>query len=125
MYIPAFGLVPNSSFLPAQYLDAQGFISVDTHLRLAQHANVWALGDVCATEGMQFLTCDRQSVYVAKCVGAEVSGKKLKVGYKPLGSRKYLELRERGGKLMCDDRYDGITDWAECWDRTFWELEVA
>lgn len=41
---------PHSSFLPAEVLDSDGFVRVDRHLRLPQHPNVFAVGDVAASD---------------------------------------------------------------------------
>lgn len=89
MYIPASGLIPNSSFVPARYLDDAGFIVVDTHLNLKDSPDIWALGDISDTEYMQFISCDRQSVYVAKSVVGALSGRgKIPTPYKSIQSRK-------------------------------------
>jgi NADH dehydrogenase FAD-containing subunit len=102
MYIPAFGLVPNSSFVPAQYLDSKGLVAVDEHLNIPGHSNVWALGDVCATEGMQLLTGTKQSEYVAKDVLGTLSGKQ-NIGYKPATRREYtIAMRTSVSGLTLD-----------------------
>jgi len=41
---------PHSSFLPADVLDPDGFVKVDRHLRLPEHPNVFAVGDVAASD---------------------------------------------------------------------------
>jgi NADH dehydrogenase FAD-containing subunit len=89
MYIPAFGLLPNSAFVPSKYLNTDGFVTLDPYLKLKGTTNAWALGDVCDVEGMQALSCDRQSVYVAKSVVALLSGKNT-MPYKPMASRKSI-----------------------------------
>lgn len=66
MYIPAYGLVPNSSYAPSKFLNANGFVIVDEYLKVRGAEGVWAIGDVSATEPCQFITCDKQSVYLAK-----------------------------------------------------------
>jgi NADH dehydrogenase FAD-containing subunit len=87
MYIPTFGLIPNSSFVPANFLNPNGFVMVDGHLNLKGVTNVWALGDISEIEHSQFITCDRQSVYVAKSL-VSVLGGKTSVPYKIAASRK-------------------------------------
>ncbi|KAK6465606.1 hypothetical protein DFJ63DRAFT_316804 [Scheffersomyces coipomensis] len=50
LVIPAFKLIPNSQFLKkySQYLDNDGFIKTDDYLRLNNHHEVIAFGDVVA-----------------------------------------------------------------------------
>ena len=89
LYIPTFGLVPNSAYVPADFLDAKGFVRVDEHLRVKGAKNIWALGDVCDSEGCQFITCDKQSVHVYKAL-ASVLNNKVPAPYKTGSSRTYL-----------------------------------
>lgn len=47
----AIGAVePNSGYLPAELLDEQGFVRVDQHLQVPGHPEVFAVGDVAATD---------------------------------------------------------------------------
>jgi len=41
---------PHSSFLPPEVLDDNGFVLVDEHLRVRDHPNVFAVGDVAASD---------------------------------------------------------------------------
>lgn len=41
---------PNSGFLPPEMLDEHGFVQVDEHLRVPGHRDVYAVGDVAATD---------------------------------------------------------------------------
>lgn len=41
---------PNTAFLPGDVLDEQGFVRVDGHLRVPGHPEVFAIGDVAATD---------------------------------------------------------------------------
>jgi NADH dehydrogenase FAD-containing subunit len=41
---------PNSDFLPADMLEASGFVRVDEHLRVPGYANVFAVGDIAASD---------------------------------------------------------------------------
>lgn len=82
VYIPTFGLIPNSSFIPARFLNAKGFATVDANLNLKGRTDVWALGDVCDMEYCQILSCNRQTAHVAQSVIATMSGKTVPP-YKP------------------------------------------
>lgn len=41
---------PNTGFLPAEVLDEHGFVRVDEHLQVVGHPEVFAVGDVAATD---------------------------------------------------------------------------
>lgn len=43
-------VAPNTGFLPPDMLDEQGFVAVDRHLRAPGHPDVFAIGDVAATD---------------------------------------------------------------------------
>ena len=66
LYIPTFGLIPNSSYVPAKFLNADGYVVVDRHLQVKGTENVWAVGDVSDVEPAQFITTDKQSAHLAK-----------------------------------------------------------
>lgn len=70
LYIPTYGIVPNSSYVPSKYLNADGFIVVDDYLKIKGLENkpVWAIGDVSDREAPQFMFVDRQSNHVVKSV---------------------------------------------------------
>jgi hypothetical protein len=76
MYIPTFGLVPNSGYVPAQFVNADGYVTVDEFLNVkskgdgvgAPLKDIWALGDVTDLEYAQFISCDKQSAHLAKNV---------------------------------------------------------
>ncbi|CAM1509907.1 Fc.00g002420.m01.CDS01 [Cosmosporella sp. VM-42] len=86
LYIPAYGLIPNSSYVPGKYLNANGFVMVDEHLKVKDAEGVWAIGDVTNVEPSQFITCDKQSVYLAKSITSILSNK-APLPYKPATSR--------------------------------------
>lgn len=48
LLLMATGRTPASSFLPSSFLDAQGKVTVDGHLRIPSLASAYALGDVCS-----------------------------------------------------------------------------
>ena len=41
---------PNNGFIPPEMLDEHGFVRVDEHLRVPGHPNVYAVGDVAASD---------------------------------------------------------------------------
>ncbi|CRG89245.1 hypothetical protein PISL3812_06281 [Talaromyces islandicus] len=68
LYIPTYGIVPNSSYVPSKYLNTDGFVVVDDYLKIKGLENqpVWAIGDVSDREAPQFMFVDRQSNHVVK-----------------------------------------------------------
>lgn len=71
MYIPTFGLAPNSRYIPVKYLNPDGLVTVNEFMNIkadgeAAIPSVWALGDVADLEYAQFVSCDKQSVHLAK-----------------------------------------------------------
>ena len=44
---------PHTSFLPSSILDQQGFVNVDSHLRVIGQSNVFAVGDVAASDPLR------------------------------------------------------------------------
>lgn len=92
LYIPTYGLIPNSSYLSETFLDAKGFIVVDEYLKVKGTTDVWAIGDVSNVEYSQFLNCDRQSAYAAKAIasilGTNTNTRKPVQPYKAFTSRK-------------------------------------
>ncbi|KAJ0421546.1 putative apoptosis-inducing factor [Aspergillus carlsbadensis] len=87
MYIPTFGVKPNTSFLPAGFLDADGFVMVDEYLRVKGIKDVYAIGDVSDVQGPQAFHIKAQSKYLAKSVVLGATGKGgAVVPYKASGS---------------------------------------
>ena len=88
MYVPTFGLVPNTSYIPASFLNANGSVMVDNFLRVKGAKDVWAIGDVSDVESWQFITCDRQSAHLAKNMITMINNKP-PIPYKVAASRMY------------------------------------
>ena len=86
MYVPTFGLIHNSSYIHPKFLNANGSVMVDEYLKVKRVENVWAIGDVSDVEPSQFITCDRQSVYLAKSI-ASILSYKTPLPYKVATSR--------------------------------------
>jgi NADH dehydrogenase FAD-containing subunit len=68
VYIPTFGVIPNSSYIPNKYVNANGFVIVDDYLKIKGLEDVWAIGDVSDREPPQFMFADKQATYLAKNV---------------------------------------------------------
>lgn len=77
LYLPTTGLIPNSSYVPHNLLNANGFVVVDEFLRVKGTTDVWAVGDVSSVQRPQFVNTDKQSVHVVKNIGLMMKGKEL------------------------------------------------
>jgi NADH dehydrogenase FAD-containing subunit len=74
-YVPTYGLVANSSYIPSKFLSSNGFVIVDDYLKAKGAGDVWAIGDVADVEWKQWIYMDRQSSYVAKNIVLILSNK--------------------------------------------------
>jgi apoptosis-inducing factor 2 len=75
MYIPMFGLKPNSSYLPPHLLNADGLVIVDEHLRVKGTDDVWAIGDISDIERAQYKAAVTQSAHLAKSITSILANK--------------------------------------------------
>lgn len=46
LYIPTTGVIPNNSFIPAQFLDQDGWVKVDKEMRVVSSKQIYAAGDI-------------------------------------------------------------------------------
>lgn len=77
LYIPTYGVTPNTSFLSEDLLDKNGFVKVNDTLNVLGAENVFAIGEVSNFEAMNFLSLEAQSKHMAKNVILAMSGKQL------------------------------------------------
>lgn len=75
LYLPTFGLTPNSSYLPAKFVNAEEYVIVDEYLKLKGAEDIWAIGDVSEVDPPQFLFSDYQSVYTTKSIVSLLNNK--------------------------------------------------
>jgi len=75
----AIGLVrPNTGWLPAELLDERGFVAVTPQLQVAGHPEVFAVGDVAATDALRSSARNRADGLVAHNIRAVIAAKPLK-----------------------------------------------
>ena len=117
LYIPTFGLIPNSSYIPSKFLNGNGYVMVDEYLKVKGTKDVWAIGDVSDVEYSQFIWCDKQSAHLAKSLTLILSNK-APLPYKVTSMRKKTPCSLSGVWLIVY-RYDGSLDWEE---RRNWPL---
>lgn len=94
LYIPTFGLIPNSSFLPTEFLDAKCYVVVDSYLKVIGVEDVWAIGDVSACEWSQVIPANKQSTHVAKNILLLLNNKQ-PLPYRLITHRKFVLSREK------------------------------
>ncbi|KAG6010748.1 hypothetical protein E4U21_004136 [Claviceps maximensis] len=65
VYIPTYGVVPNSSYLSKDLVNERGFIKVNEVLGVQGAKDVYAVGEVSDCEPMNFLSLEAQSKHMA------------------------------------------------------------
>ncbi len=73
---------PNTGWLPAELLDEDGFVRVDEHLRVPGRDDVYAIGDVAASDPLRNSARSRADAMLASNVLAGLNGGVLKT-FKP------------------------------------------
>lgn len=73
---------PNTAWLPPELLDHDGFVRVTPELRAPSHPDVFAIGDVAATDPLRTSARNRADRLLARNVRAVLAGRKLH-GYHP------------------------------------------
>ena len=73
------GVTPHSRFLPPSVLDDEGFVVVDKNLRLPSHPNVFAVGDVAASDPLRSSARNWGYRIVVKNIKALVRGRTKKL----------------------------------------------
>jgi len=87
MYIPTFGLIPNTSYIPAKFLNADGYVVVDEFLKVKGASSMWAIGDASAIQPPQWLHMEAQSKHLVKNL-ILILNNKAPLPYKSDGMRK-------------------------------------
>ena len=77
---------PNTDWLPRELIDDDGFVAVTPTLQLSGHPDIFAIGDVAATDLLRSSARSRADVLLAANIVAELDGKPLKA-FKPPRSR--------------------------------------
>lgn len=82
---------PNTAWLPDEVLDEDGFVRVTPELRVPGHPNVFAIGDVAATDPLRSSARNRGDGLLAANIRAAFEGKPLK---------RYRAPRHRWGSIL-------------------------
>ncbi|HZZ51166.1 MAG TPA: FAD-dependent oxidoreductase [Pseudonocardia sp.] len=89
---------PNTDWLPSELLDERGFVRVTPELRVPDHAGVFAVGDVAATDPLRSSARNRADGLLANNIRAEFAGRPL---------RSYRPPKRRWGSVLGPQR-DGL-----------------
>ncbi|ROW06011.1 hypothetical protein VMCG_04655 [Cytospora schulzeri] len=74
VFMPTYGLQPNSSFAPASMLDQRGYIKQTKYLRVEGHDNIFVVGDVGNLETPHGIHTDLQVLHVVGSLQAYLKG---------------------------------------------------
>ena len=88
----------NTTWLPSELLDDDGFVRVTPELRVPGHPGVFAIGDVAATDALRTSARNRADRLLARNVRAELAGGPL---------RSYHPPRRRWGSVL-GVQHDGL-----------------
>ena len=69
---------PNTGWLPPELLDEHGFVRVESDLRVASRPDLFALGDVAATDPLRSSARNRADALLAHNVRAQFAGRPLR-----------------------------------------------
>ena len=75
LYLPTFGLAPNTEYLDAQYLDNRKNVVVDEFHRVKGAEHVWAAGDIVSVPRAGFMITRAQAGGVGRNVDLALAGK--------------------------------------------------
>ena len=86
VYLPTTGLIPNTEYIPARYLNADPnyrTVLVNDFLQVEDTTNVWACGDVVSKPRAGFFITQKQAASVARNLQAALAGQELAVAKGP------------------------------------------
>ncbi|KAB5582301.1 hypothetical protein GE09DRAFT_1166793 [Coniochaeta sp. 2T2.1] len=75
VFLPLYGVRPNSDFVPRHLLDDGGSVKVDKFLRVEGSENVWAVGDVNNVELKAAIRAETQAVHLHPNLEATLLGR--------------------------------------------------
>ena len=77
VFVPTYGLEPNSSFAPTSMLDSHGYIKQTNYLRAEGHDNIFVVGDVGNLEAPQGVHTDLQVMHLVNSLQAYLMGQEV------------------------------------------------
>ena len=86
VFIPTYGIVPNTQFVPAALLDARGYVKQTKTLQVEGQDNVFVVGDAGNLQEPQAKPTDDQVVHLVKVLDAYLAGAAALPEYQPSNS---------------------------------------
>ncbi|GIJ86506.1 hypothetical protein Asppvi_005395 [Aspergillus pseudoviridinutans] len=83
VYISTTGVFPNNKFIPSQYLDSKGWVSVDSEMRVKGSTAVYAIGDITSYSARLMLKVQEQIPVVACNLKNDILGQGKRKRYTP------------------------------------------
>ncbi|KAG8159472.1 hypothetical protein KVR01_011133 [Diaporthe batatas] len=77
VFIPTYGLQPNSEFVPSDLLDHRRHVKQTKHLRAEGSNNIFVVGDVGSLETPQGIHTENQMIHAVKNIQAYLKGEAL------------------------------------------------
>lgn len=97
VYIPAFGMVPNSQFAPEHMLDSAKRFKQTKSLKVEGYDNIFVLGDVGNLQAQSAKSADDQVIHLRKIMEAYFTGKSLPLYNPDTGIIFAVSLGRKGG----------------------------
>ncbi|RKF61184.1 Oxidoreductase ptaL [Erysiphe neolycopersici] len=82
LYLPTLGSIPNSEFIPEEYLNDSKYVIVDDFFRVKNAPDVWAAGDITDLEPPQYVYAEKQTTALINNLSMVINGKE-PIAYKP------------------------------------------
>jgi apoptosis-inducing factor 2 len=73
-YMPTMGLVPNTEFLPKEWLTEKKYVDVERDAQVKGEKGIWALGDVVSKPRASYPETEAQATGVARNIGLALKG---------------------------------------------------
>lgn len=94
LFLPLYGVVVNTSFVPSQFLDWEGNLKLQPDMRVVGADNIWGIGDVGNLDPKQLIVLDAQIVHLQTALEAVVTGSGDAQPYQP--GQKQIRLFSMG-----------------------------
>jgi apoptosis-inducing factor 2 len=101
IWFRAFGVKPATGFLPPEWLDRDGYVRVDEHLRVRD--GVYAIGDIANANRNMAGMAGRQAELLAANLRARITGEGSEQPYMPLAPMIAIPLGPEGGAGQMPD----------------------
>jgi NADH dehydrogenase FAD-containing subunit len=74
VFLPLYGVRPNTSFIPAHLLESNGSLKLEKTLQVVGLKNVWGVGDVGNVESKQAMKAEAQTIHLSSNLDAVLVG---------------------------------------------------